>query len=67
MEYVDEIVHKTEILINNYYGDNDTLYIFTADHGMTNWGKHQIRFFKTFYLTQSIAKLIDIWIFVYAP
>lgn len=39
MEHVDEIVRKTEKLITEYYGDEDTLYVFTSDHGMTNWGE----------------------------
>ncbi|ODM95408.1 GPI ethanolamine phosphate transferase 1 [Orchesella cincta] len=40
LESVDDIVKKSEKMINEYYGDDDTLYIFTSDHGMTNWGSH---------------------------
>ncbi|CAL8086821.1 unnamed protein product [Orchesella dallaii] len=40
MKQVDTIVKKSEKMIDEYYGDKDTLYIFTADHGMTDWGSH---------------------------
>ncbi|KAK4872024.1 hypothetical protein RN001_016148 [Aquatica leii] len=33
---VKDIVH----LIENYFNDNMTAYVFTADHGMTDWGSH---------------------------
>jgi len=46
LESVDTIVKKTEKMVNDYYGDNDTLFIFTSDHGMTDWG----RFLKCFTL-----------------
>nr|XP_034192608.1 GPI ethanolamine phosphate transferase 1 isoform X1 [Osmia lignaria]XP_034192609.1 GPI ethanolamine phosphate transferase 1 isoform X1 [Osmia lignaria]XP_034192610.1 GPI ethanolamine phosphate transferase 1 isoform X1 [Osmia lignaria] len=40
MNYVDrkieEVVHMTE----DIFGDNSTAYVFTADHGMTDWGSH---------------------------
>ncbi|XP_015584903.1 GPI ethanolamine phosphate transferase 1 isoform X2 [Cephus cinctus] len=40
MKYVDqqikEVVSKTEA----FFGDNHTAYLFTADHGMTDWGSH---------------------------
>lgn len=40
MNYIDqrieEIVQKTE----QYFDDKSTAYIFTADHGMTDWGSH---------------------------
>ncbi|KAK2576053.1 hypothetical protein KPH14_007394 [Odynerus spinipes] len=40
MRYVDkrieEIVNKTE----QFFDDGSTAYIFTADHGMTDWGSH---------------------------
>lgn len=44
MEYVDGIVNKTEQIVNEYYGDDATLYVFTADHGMTNWGITELIF-----------------------
>ena len=27
-------------MINTYYGDDKTAYVFTSDHGMTDWGSH---------------------------
>ncbi|XP_015185779.1 PREDICTED: GPI ethanolamine phosphate transferase 1 isoform X2 [Polistes dominula] len=40
LNYIDqrikEIVHKTEQI----FDDKSTAYIFTADHGMTDWGSH---------------------------
>lgn len=40
LKYVDkrieEIVHKTE----NYFEPGSTAYLFTSDHGMTDWGSH---------------------------
>ncbi|CAF3389979.1 unnamed protein product [Rotaria socialis] len=38
---VDGIVQRLENLIENYYKyDRKTTYIFTSDHGMTDWGSH---------------------------
>ena len=34
-----EIKHMVEI-IDSYFGDDKTAYIFTSDHGMINWGSH---------------------------
>jgi phosphatidylinositol glycan class N len=33
---IQEVVQKTE----NFFNDNSTVYIFTSDHGMTDWGSH---------------------------
>ncbi|KAF5273367.1 hypothetical protein FQR65_LT04659 [Abscondita terminalis] len=33
---VKDIVH----LVDNYFNDSMTAYVFTSDHGMTNWGSH---------------------------
>lgn len=37
---VDDIVRQTEELISSFYGDADTAYVFTADHGMSQIGNH---------------------------
>lgn len=37
---VDTIVHDAEKLISEFYGDAETSYIFTADHGMSKIGNH---------------------------
>lgn len=37
---VDNIVHETENLISKFYGDKDTSFVFTADHGMSTIGNH---------------------------
>ncbi|XP_012273342.1 GPI ethanolamine phosphate transferase 1 isoform X2 [Orussus abietinus] len=40
MQYVDQeikrVVHETE----SFFDQGTTAYIFTSDHGMTNWGSH---------------------------
>ncbi|CAF4858460.1 unnamed protein product [Rotaria sp. Silwood1] len=38
---VDGIIQRLENLIENYYKyDQKTTYVFTSDHGMTDWGSH---------------------------
>ncbi|GLV46026.1 Phosphatidylinositol glycan anchor biosynthesis class N [Carabus blaptoides fortunei] len=37
---VDEGVKEINDLVNNFYKDNGTVFIFTSDHGMTDWGSH---------------------------
>lgn len=40
MEVVDEGVKKIEDLFTSTFKDNATAFVFTADHGMTDWGAH---------------------------
>lgn len=40
LKYVDEEIRKVVEMIESYYGDEKTAYIFTSDHGMTDWGSH---------------------------
>ncbi|UJR32060.1 hypothetical protein I4U23_019528 [Adineta vaga] len=41
IQIVDGIIQRLENLIENYYKhDQKTTYLFTSDHGMTDWGSH---------------------------
>ncbi|EJF57009.1 alkaline phosphatase-like protein [Dichomitus squalens LYAD-421 SS1] len=40
IQTVDDIVEKTENLFRQFYGDDDTAFVSTADHGMTPIGNH---------------------------
>ncbi|RMX87874.1 hypothetical protein D0869_02042 [Hortaea werneckii] len=40
IKIVDEGVQEITRIIDEFYGDDDTAYIFTADHGMSDWGSH---------------------------
>jgi len=40
IKVVDDIVNQTERLLSQFYGDEDTVFIFTADHGMSKIGNH---------------------------
>ena len=40
IQVVDEIVKKTEQLFYDFFKDEKTSYVFTADHGMSNIGNH---------------------------
>ncbi|KAJ7146305.1 PigN-domain-containing protein [Mycena epipterygia] len=40
IQVVDSIVRRTETLLQQFYQDEDTSYIFTADHGMSTIGNH---------------------------
>ena len=37
---VDNIVRETEKLISEFYEDEDTSFVFTADHGLSTIGNH---------------------------
>ena len=40
LKVVDQGVKKMTQLIKDYFGDDRTAFVFTADHGMTDWGSH---------------------------
>ncbi len=40
IKVVDQGVKEMTRLIDEFYGDSKTAYVFTADHGMTDWGSH---------------------------
>ncbi|KAJ7665103.1 Phosphatidylinositolglycan class N-domain-containing protein [Mycena polygramma] len=40
IQVVDSIVRQTESLMQTFYQDEDTSYVFTADHGMSIIGNH---------------------------
>ncbi|KAL9001520.1 MAG: hypothetical protein Q9169_000095 [Polycauliona sp. 2 TL-2023] len=40
IKVVDQGVHEITKLIDDFYGDQETAYVFTADHGMSDWGSH---------------------------
>lgn len=40
IQVVDSIVNQTERLLREFFNDDKTAYIFTADHGMSNIGNH---------------------------
>ena len=41
IQVVDNIVHDTEKLFLDFYGDEETTFVFTADHGMSKIGNHE--------------------------
>ena len=40
IKIVDKGVAKMTKLIDEFFGDGKTAYVFTADHGMSDWGSH---------------------------
>ena len=40
IQVVDEIVKQTEELFREFYKDEETAFVFTADHGMSTIGNH---------------------------
>lgn len=40
IKVVDQGVQEITELIENFYGDDQTAFVFTADHGMSDWGSH---------------------------
>uniref|UniRef100_A0AC34QAF1 GPI ethanolamine phosphate transferase 1 n=1 Tax=Panagrolaimus sp. JU765 TaxID=591449 RepID=A0AC34QAF1_9BILA len=37
---VDEGIKNMSKLVDDYFGDKETAFLFTSDHGMTDWGSH---------------------------
>ncbi|PYH44108.1 uncharacterized protein BP01DRAFT_383908 [Aspergillus saccharolyticus JOP 1030-1] len=40
IRFVDHEMQEFTEIIKQFYGDDKTAFIFTADHGMSNWGSH---------------------------
>ncbi|CAK7232526.1 Glycosyl phosphatidyl inositol anchor synthesis [Sporothrix curviconia] len=40
VKVVDQGVKEITELINDFYNDDRTAFVFTADHGMSDWGSH---------------------------
>ncbi|EFE37325.1 hypothetical protein TRV_08021 [Trichophyton verrucosum HKI 0517] len=40
IQIVDQGVQEITDIINRFYDDDKTAFIFTADHGMSDWGSH---------------------------
>ncbi|KAI9879141.1 MAG: Glycosyl phosphatidyl inositol anchor synthesis [Pleopsidium flavum] len=40
IKIVDEGVRQITKLVEDFYGDGNTAFVFTADHGMSDWGSH---------------------------
>ena len=40
IKIVDQGVKEMSKIIDDFYGDGKTAFIFTADHGMSDWGSH---------------------------
>ncbi len=40
IKVVDQGVREITKLVEDFYGDGKTAFVFTADHGMSDWGSH---------------------------
>ncbi|MCJ1300042.1 Glycosyl phosphatidyl inositol anchor synthesis [Hypocenomyce scalaris] len=40
IKIVDQGVKEITNLVEDFYGDGQTAFVFTADHGMSDWGSH---------------------------
>ncbi|PYI12028.1 GPI-anchor [Aspergillus sclerotiicarbonarius CBS 121057] len=40
IKLVDKGVQEITQLVEEFYGDDETAFVFTADHGMSDWGSH---------------------------
>lgn len=45
IETVDAGIQKTVEIFERFYSDHQTAYIFTSDHGMTDWGEFSLLYF----------------------
>ncbi|KAK3678447.1 Glycosyl phosphatidyl inositol anchor synthesis [Recurvomyces mirabilis] len=40
IKVVDQGVQEITKVVEDFYGDDETAFVFTADHGMSDWGSH---------------------------
>lgn len=40
IKLVDQGIKEISQLVEDFYGDDKTAFVFTADHGMSDWGSH---------------------------
>lgn len=40
IKYIDSKIEQLEKTVNSFYDDDNTAWVFTADHGMSDWGSH---------------------------
>lgn len=40
IKVVDDGVREITQIVNDFFGDDRTAFVFTADHGMSDWGSH---------------------------
>lgn len=40
IKYIDQKMRDLEVKVNDFYGDDETAWVFTADHGMSAFGSH---------------------------
>lgn len=40
MQLVDDGIRNVSRIFAEFYNDNRTAFVFTSDHGMTDWGSH---------------------------
>lgn len=59
VKVVDHIAERVYNLLENYYKDNRTSYIFTADHGMSDKGWGTLLYTSPYLLLLSCSRLYD--------
>ncbi|KAK9324789.1 Phosphatidylinositolglycan class N-domain-containing protein [Lipomyces orientalis] len=40
IQHIDAGIQKLQKMIDDFYQDDNTAWVFTADHGMSDWGSH---------------------------